>query len=251
MNYGIEGRRAAVAAASSGLGLATAKALADEGVTVAVCSRSQERIDAAASQIGPLAVPLVADVSTEGGAAEFVRAARQAMGGVDILVCNGGGPSPGNFTSTPLEAYRAAVELNCLAHIAMCTEALPAMREQQWGRVIAITSVGVRQPIAGLILSNVARSGLTAFLKTLAREVAGEGVTVNSLQPGFHDTDRVRSLYGGDLEALEALAAAIPAGVLGRPEDFGRIAAFLCSETASFLTGTAIPVDGGACTGLF
>ena len=248
MNYGIEGRRAAVAAASSGLGLATAKALADEGVTVAVCSRSQERIDAAASDIGPLAVPLVADVSTENGAAEFVRAARQAMGGVDILVCNGGGPSAGNFTSTPLEAYRTAVELNCLAHIAMCTEALPAMREQQWGRVIAITSVGVRQPIAGLILSNVARSGLTAFLKTVAREVAGDGVTVNSLQPGLHDTARVRQLYGGEMDPRDA---GIPAGVLGDPADFGRIAAFLCSETASFLTGTAIPVDGGACTGLF
>jgi 3-oxoacyl-[acyl-carrier protein] reductase len=248
MNYGIEGRRAAVAAGSSGLGFATAKALADEGVTVAICSRSQERIDAAASEIGPLAVPLVADVSTEEGAAGFVRAARQAIGGVDILVCNGGGPAPGNFASTPQDAYRTAVELNCLAHIAMCTEAVPAMREQQWGRVIAITSVGVRQPIAGLILSNVARSGLTAFLKTLAREVAGDGVTVNSLQPGLHDTDRVRQLYGGQMDPRDA---GIPAGVLGDPADFGRIAAFLCSETASFLTGAAIPIDGGAYTGLF
>jgi 3-oxoacyl-[acyl-carrier protein] reductase len=247
MNYGIEGRRAAVAGASSGLGLATAKALADEGVTVAVCGRSPERIDAAAKEIGPLAVPLVADVSTEAGAAEFVRAARQAMGGVDILICNGGGPQPGNFERTPPDAYRAALELNCLAHIAMCTEAVPAMREQCWGRVVAITSVGVRQPIAGLILSNVARSGLTAFLKTLAREVAGDGVTVNSLQPGFHDTARIRQLYGGDLDPK---SAGIPAGVLGRPEDFGRIAAFLCSETAAFVTGTAIPVDGGAYTGM-
>ncbi len=250
MNFGIEGRRAAVAAASSGLGLATAKALAAEGVTVAVCSRTRERIDAAAAEIGPLAIPLVADVSTEEGAAAFVHAAQREMGGVDVLICNGGGPPSGNFESTPPEAYRAAIELNCLAHIAMCGAAVPAMREQRWGRVIAITSVGVRQPIAGLILSNVARSGLTAFLKTLAREVAGDGVTVNSLQPGFHDTDRIRSLYGDDLEAIEALAAAIPAGVLGRPDDFGRIAAFLCSETASFVTGTAIPVDGGAYTGM-
>ena len=247
MNYGIEGRRAAVAAASSGLGFATAKALAEEGVTVAICSRSQERIDAAAAEIGPLAVPLVADVSTEEGATGFVQAAHAALGGVEILVCNGGGPAAGNFASTPLEAYRTAVELNCLAHIAMCSAAVPAMREQQWGRVIAITSVGVRQPIAGLILSNVARSGLTAFLKTLAREVAGDGVTVNSLQPGLHDTDRVRQLYGGQMDPRDA---GIPAGVLGRPEDFGRIAAFLCSETASFLTGAAIPVDGGAYTGM-
>jgi 3-oxoacyl-[acyl-carrier protein] reductase len=247
MNYGIEGRRAAVAAASSGLGLATAKALAEEGVTVAIGSRSRERIDAAAAEIGPLAVPLVADVATEEGAAGFVQAAQDALGGVDILICNGGGPPPGNFGSTPLEAYRGAVELNCLAHIAMCSTALPAMREQRWGRIVAITSVGVRQPIAGLILSNVARSGLTAFLKTLAREVAGDGITVNSLQPGLHDTARVRQLYGGEMDPRDA---GIPAGVLGQPEDFGRIAAFLCSETASFLTGTAIPVDGGAYTGM-
>jgi 3-oxoacyl-[acyl-carrier protein] reductase len=108
--------------------------------------------------------------------------------------------------------------------------------------------VGVRQPIAGLILSNVARSGLTAFLKTLAREIAADRVTVNSLQPGFHDTERVRELYGGQLDAA---TAGIPAGVLGDPADFGRVAAFLCSEAASFVTGTAIPVDGGAYTGLF
>jgi 3-oxoacyl-[acyl-carrier protein] reductase len=250
VNHGIKGRRAAVAAASSGLGLATARALADEGVRVAICSRSRERIDAAAAEIGPLAVPLVADVSTEAGAAAFVGAARDALGGVDILVANGGGPPPGNFASTPPEAYREAIELNCLALIAMCSAAVPAMREQRWGRVLAFTSIGVRQPIAGLILSNVARSGLTAFLKTLAREVAGDGVTVNSLQPGYHDTERIQSLYGGDQEGIAQLAASVPAGVLGRPDDFGRIAAFLCSDTASFLTGTAIPVDGGAYTGL-
>lgn len=248
MNYGIEGRRAAVAAASSGLGLATAKALADEGVTVAICSRSRERIDVAAAEIGPLAVPLVADVSTEAGAAAFVREARDALGGIDILVTNGGGPSPGTFTSTDQAAYRTAIELNCLSAIAMCTEAVPAMRERHWGRVLAITSVGVRQPIPSLILSNVARSGLTAFLKTMAREVASDGVTVNSLQPGLHDTARIRELHGG---AIDATQAGIPAGVIGRPEDFGRVAAFLCSESASFVTGTAIPIDGGAYTGLF
>jgi 3-oxoacyl-[acyl-carrier protein] reductase len=248
VNYGIDGRRAAVAASSSGLGLATAQALADEGVRVAICSRSRERIAAAAAEIGPLAVPLVADVSTEAGAAGFVREAREALGGVDILVTNGGGPPPGTFTSTDPAAYRAAIELNCLSAIAMCTEAVPAMREQRWGRVLAITSIGVRQPIATLILSNVARSGLTAFLKTLAREIAGDGVTVNSLQPYLHDTARIRELHGGEVDAT---AAGIPSGVVGRPEDFGRVAAFLCSEAASFMTGTAIPIDGGAHTGLF
>jgi 3-oxoacyl-[acyl-carrier protein] reductase len=247
MDLEIAGRRAVVAAASSGLGLATAAALAAEGATVAVGSRSRERIDAAARGIGPNAVPLVADVATEDGAAAFVRDARDALGGIDILVTNGGGPAAGDFASTELDAYRVAVERNCLSAIAMCHEAVPAMREQQWGRVVAITSIGVRQPIANLILSNTARAGLTGFLKTLAREVAADGVTVNSLQPGLHDTDRVRSLYGGDPAAA---AATIPAGVVGRPEDFGRIAAFLCSGSAAFLTGTAIPVDGGTYAGL-
>jgi len=177
-----------------------------------------------------------------------VRDAREALGGVDILVTNGGGPPPGTFASTELAQYRAAVELNCLSVIAMCHEAVPAMQEQRWGRVVAITSLVVREPAPSLILSNTARAGLTAFLKTLAREVAADGVTVNSLQPGTIDTPRIQSLYAGDLSAV---VATIPAGVVGRPEDFGRVGAFLCSEAASFVTGTAIPVDGGAHAGLF
>src|SRR5262249_18985380 len=130
MNYGIEGRRAVVAAASSGLGLATARGLVDEGGTVAIGSRSQARIGAAADRMARGAVPLVADVATEGGAREFVDRARDALGGIDILVCNGGGPPPGDFTSTSPDAYRSAVELNCLSQIAMCTTAVPEMRAQ-------------------------------------------------------------------------------------------------------------------------
>jgi 3-oxoacyl-[acyl-carrier protein] reductase len=217
-------------------------------VTVAICGRTRERIDAAATRIGPEAVPVVADVSTELGAAAFVRTARAALGGIDILVTNGGGPPSGTFASTDLARYREAVELNCLSAIAMCHEAVPAMQEQRWGRVLAITSLVVRQPDPTLILSNTARAGLTAFLKTLAREVASDGVTVNSLQPGRIDTERIRSLYDGDMVAA---AAAIPAGVVGSPDDFGRVAAFLCSEPASYVTGVALPVDGGAYAGLF
>jgi 3-oxoacyl-[acyl-carrier protein] reductase len=240
MDLGIAGRRAAVAAASQGLGRATAAALASEGVHVAMCSRSRERIEEAAATI-PDAVPLVADVSTEAGAAQFVRDAREALGGVDILVANGGGPPPGTFATTDLPAYRAAFEQNCLAVIAMCTEAVPAMQAQAWGRVVAITSVAVRQPIPTLILSNAARAGVTGFLKTLAREVAPDGVTVNSLQPGSHDTERIRALRG----AQTGLGQGI-----GDPGNFGRIAAFLCSEHTAFLTGAAIHVDGGAYAGL-
>jgi 3-oxoacyl-[acyl-carrier protein] reductase len=248
MDLGITGKRAAVAAASKGLGFGTAAALAAEGVHVAICGRDRERIEAAAQQIGHGCVPLVADVSHSGGATGFVEAAAAALGGIDILVPNAGGPPAGNFASTDdLDEYTKAFELNCLSSIAMCKAAVPAMQERNWGRVVAITSSSVRQPSAGLILSNTARSGLTGFLKTLAREVAGDGITVNSLQPGLHDTDRIRALVGDDPSGL---AATVPAGFLGDAGDFGVVAAFLCSEHARYLTGTAIPIDGGAYAGL-
>jgi 3-oxoacyl-[acyl-carrier protein] reductase len=242
MDLGIASRRAAVAAASRGLGYATAAALAAEGVRVAMCSRDEGAITEAAGRLGESAVPLVADVSNAEGARGFVEAARDALGGVDILVTNAGGPPPGDAATTDVEQYLDAFQLNCLSVIAMCTAAVPDMRRQRWGRIVAITSIAVRQPILGLVLSSTPRAGATAFLKTLAREVAGDGVTVNSLQPDTHDTDRVRQL-GLD-------ASGIPAGVLGRSEDFGAIAAFLCSEHVRFLTGAAVPVDGGAYAGL-
>jgi 3-oxoacyl-[acyl-carrier protein] reductase len=245
MDLGISGRRAAVAAASKGLGLAVAQALAAEGVRVALCGRDAGTIAAAAAQVGADAVPIVADVSTPSGAAGFVRDANDALGGVDILVANAGGPPPGNFAGVTVDQYLDAFELNCHSTIAMCYEAVPAMRAQRWGRVVAITSIAVRQPIGGLILSNTARAGVTGFLKTLAREVAADGVTVNSLLPGIHATARIAALYGdGDP------SAGIPAGVVGDPADFGNVAAFLCSDHARFVTGSALAVDGGADAGL-
>jgi 3-oxoacyl-[acyl-carrier protein] reductase len=247
MNLEIEGRRAAVAAASVGLGFATAAALAKEGVQVAICGRDQARIDEAAARIGNGCVALVVDVGTAEGATEFVDAAAAALGGIDILVPNAGGPPAGDFGSIDdLGAYTRAFELNCLSTIAMCKAAVPAMQAQHWGRVVAITSVAVRQPIAGLILSNTARAGVTGFLKTLAREVAGDGVTVNSLQPGFHATERIQSLHADP----STLGASVPAGFVGDADDFGAVAAFVCSEAAKYLTGTSIPVDGGAYAGL-
>ncbi len=245
MDLGIEGRRAAVAASSGGLGLASAQALAADGVRVALCGRDKGRLaDAVASIIdaGGDAVGLVADVSDAAGGTAFVDGATEALGGIDILVANAGGPPAGTFDSTPLGAYGPALELSLLSTVAMCTAALPGMRSQGWGRVVAITSISVRQPIANLILSNTARAGVTGFLKTVALEVAGDGVTVNSVQPGSHATDRLRSM-GADLDVL---AAQTPVGAVGRPDDFGAVVAFLCSDQARFITGAALPVDGGA-----
>jgi 3-oxoacyl-[acyl-carrier protein] reductase len=204
-----------------------------------MCSRSKERIRAAADAI-PGAVAFVADVGTVDGALSFVREAQDALGGIDILVANAGGPPPGGSADVDIEQYRAAVEQNCLSVVAMCAEVVPAMQRQRWGRVLAITSIAVRQPMPNLILSNTARAGVTGFLKTLAHEVAADGVTVNSIQPSSHDTERIRALHGG-----------APTGQrLGDPDDFGKIAAFLCSEQSKFLTGAAVNVDGGAFLGL-
>ncbi len=247
MDLGIAGRRAAVAAASGGLGLGAARALVADGVHVAICGRDPDRLKGAIDELealgGGQVHGLAVDVSTVAGAQAFVAEARDALGGVDIVVPNAGGPPPGGFASTDLDAYGPALELSLLSTVSMCMAAVPAMREQGWGRVVAITSLFVRQPQPGMILSNTARAGVTGFLKTLAHEVASDGVTVNSLQPGSHDTDRLRSMHGGDLTKA---AAAIPAGVLGRPDDFGAVVAFLCSDQARFITGAAVPVDGGA-----
>jgi len=246
MDLGLAGRRAAVAAASSGLGFESARVLAAEGARVAICGRDEARIDAAADRIGPNAVPFVADVSTPTGAEGFVEAARSELGGLDILVTNAGGPPPGTFTTTDVEAYAAAFQLNAVSVIAMCKAAIPAMQVDGWGRVVAITSVAVRQPLPDLILSNTARAGVTGFLKTLALEVAADGITVNSVQPGLHHTARLAALS----EDAAALAAAVPAGVLGDPADFGAVVTFLCSDQARYVTGAALPVDGGIYKGL-
>lgn len=247
MELGLKGRRAVIAASSAGLGFATARALIDEGVRVAICGRNGERLERAAADLGDRATAIVADVSTPGGATAFVEQGRTALGGLDILVANSGGPPPGTFASTSLDAYTAALNLNLLSVVAMCKSAVPPMQERKWGRVVAITSIAVRQPIPTLILSNTARAGVTGFLKTLALEVAGDGVTVNSLLPAYHATDRVRGLHGDDLDRL---GRQLPVGKVGLPSDFAAFVTFLCSDRARFVTGSAIPVDGGAHSGL-
>jgi len=247
MDLGISGKRAAVAAGTAGLGYACAEALAAEGVQVTICGSDAGRAEAAAQRLGGRTGWTVADLTVPAEAARFVADAATAMGGVDILVVNGPGPAPGTVRQTPAEAYQEALNRSLLAVVEMCTAAVPAMRDQGWGRIVAITSLGVRQPYPNLALSNTARAGATGFLRTLAREVAPDGVTVNSVQPGLHATERVRQVYGdGDSAALAGALSTVPAGQLGDPGGLGALVAFLCSEPASYLTGAAIPVDGGA-----
>lgn len=242
MDLGIERRRAAVAAGSSGLGLGAAKALAAEGAHVAICGRDRDRLDRAVAAVGHGAVGIVCDVGSADGGEEFVVTAAEALGGpLEILVPNAGGPPPGTFATTPVDAYPSALDLNLMSIVGMCKAAVPRMQEHGWGRVVAITSLSVRQPIPNLILSNTARAGATAFLKTLALEVAGDGVTVNTVQPGVHETPRLRALYTDEQKARIRM---------GDADDFGAIVTFLCSEQAKYVTGLQLHVDGGSFGGL-
>lgn len=246
MDLQLNGKRALVTGASSGLGLACARALVAEGASVTLVARGRERLEAARASLGAGVHAVAADVSSVEGVNRMIAEAEARMGGIDILVANAGGPPPGNFETTPVDAYPDALQLSLVSTVAMCKATVPAMRARGWGRVIAITSIAVREPIAQLILSNTARAGLTGFLKTLSTEVARDGVTVNSVQPGLHATDRLREVFGD----TERLAAGLPVGKLGDPDDFGRIVAFLCSASACFITGAAVPVDGGSSRGL-
>lgn len=234
MDLGIAGRRAAVAAASGGLGFGSAAALAAEGAEVVICGSDDGRARAAADRIGARYV--VADLTVPDESERFVTEATAMLGGLDILVTNGPGPQAGTALDTPYDAYQGALERNLLSVVRMCLTAVPGMRAAGWGRIVAITSLSVRQPMSNLVLSNTARAGATGFLKSLALQVADDGVTVNSVQPGSHDTARVRALLGD----------VVPTGRMGTIDQFGAVVAFLCSEQAGFLTGAAIPVDGGA-----
>ena len=242
MDLGISGRTALVTGASTGLGLASAQALAAEGVHVALASRSAEKLAAAAATIDGGPPTLTVDLADDASSDAMLAAAVDALGHVDILVANAGGPPPGTFASTDVDLYPAALQLNLLAHVRMCKALIPPMRERGWGRVVAITSATVREPSPNLMLSNTARAGLTGFLKTTATEVGRDGVTVNSVQPGLHATGRLRELY----DDLDAVATGHPMGRIGDPADFGRIVAFLCSETANYVNGTGLPVEGGS-----
>jgi 3-oxoacyl-[acyl-carrier protein] reductase len=257
MDLGLAGRRALVCASTDGLGEATARALSAEGADVVVSGRRGERARAIADELsstGPgRAVGVEVDLSAEGAGERLARSATELLGGIDILVLNGPGPKPGTAAGTTWEEARTALDLLVRPHVELVQAALPGMRERGWGRILAVGSSGVAAPLANLAMSNLGRSALAGWLKTMASEVAGDGVTVNLLLPGRIATSRVAQLdqnvaerQGRPVEDVEADSrATIPAGRYGRPEEFGAVAAFLCSEQASYVTGTALRCDGG------
>jgi 3-oxoacyl-[acyl-carrier protein] reductase len=244
MDLRLSGRRAAVSAASTGIGRSVATALAAEGAQVAICSHDRERVERAAAEIPGEVTALVHDLDGWVSGAAFVDAARAALGGLDVLVVNHPGPPVRDAADLSEADVRAALERSLLPALGMSLRALSGMRQQGWGRIVVVTSLTVREPIAGLALSTMARSAVTGFVKSLADEVAADGVTVNSVQPGYHATARVSP------ETAAEMAAQVPAGRLGDPDDLATAVAYLCSEAASYVTGTSLLVDGGLHRGL-
>jgi len=246
LDLGLNGTRALVTAASKGLGRACAAALAEEGARVVIVSRHEQdlaRVEREISASGHLTLDLAEPESP----ARAVQAAVDTLGGLDILVCNAGGPPPGTFESTPLALWDSGYQLTLMSSVRLAKAAMPYLKESGRGRIVNITSLSVRQPVANLVLSNAFRSALTAAAKTLSAELAPFGATVNNLAPGMVLTDRIRQLYGDDLESVEK---SIPMGRLGRPDEFGAACAFLCSLQAGYITGQTIGVDGGAVRGV-
>jgi 3-oxoacyl-[acyl-carrier protein] reductase len=252
MDLGIAGRKAVVGASTDGLGFATARAHAEVGVELCITGRDQGRVSAAAEAIrkdvaGAKVEGMAVDLSTLEGARSLVAGAGLRLGSVDIVVANVGGPPPGPAHATDLAALQASLDRCLLAMVELCQGFLPGMRARGWGRILAITSGGVRAPLANMVYSNTSRAGLTAYLKTLSREVIADGVTVNSILPSNQVTKRLESLVG---DGMDRYLAALPARRGGAPSDFGKVAAFLCSEPANYLTGVALAVDGGTDPGL-
>jgi len=245
MDLGLQGRTALVMGASRGIGRAIAAALTREGCRVAIASRSRDRIDEAAAAIDPAPAAFVADASDLERLAALPGDVEEQLGPIDILVANTGGPPFGGALDHDLAVWEETYRSLVLAPKVLADAVVPGMRERGWGRFVNVGSSSTREPIAGLNLSNAHRMAAVGFLKTLAHEVAADGVTVNTVATGRFATERLADA-GGSLEGAEAAAKAeVPAGRLGRPEEYGDLVAYLCSERAAYLTGTVIPLDGG------
>jgi 3-oxoacyl-[acyl-carrier protein] reductase len=245
VDLGLNGRVALVMGASQGIGQGIADALAREGARVAVASRSQGRVEEAAATIEGDVAPFVADATDLDRLAELPAEVEAALGPLDILVTNTGGPPLGTSLMHDLEDWQLAYRSLVLAPRVLAGAIVPGMQERGWGRVVNVGSSSTREPIPGLSLSNTHRMAAVGFLKTLSREVAADGITVNTIATGRFATERLASNYGS-IEAAEAAAQRdVPAGRLGRPGEYGDLVAFLCSERAAYITGTVIPIDGG------
>ena len=257
MDLGLRDKVVVVSGASAGIGFETARAFVAEGAHVAICSRTTSSIEAAAKILDPAGagnvLPITADLRTAEGAAELVDAVIQRWSTIHVLVNNVGGPPPGNFASVDDSAWAAAIELTLMSAVRTTRLALPFMRKQRWGRIVNISSYSVKQPIAGLMLSNSIRLAVLGWAKTLANEVAADNVLVNTVCPGWTRTDRVEQIFSAqassaqtDAAAIEGrIAASIPLGRLARAEEIASVVAFMGSERASYITGTALAVDAG------
>jgi 3-oxoacyl-[acyl-carrier protein] reductase len=245
MDLGLSGRVALVMGASQGIGRGIAAALAHEGARVAVTSRSQGRAEETAAAIEGEISPLVADTTDLDCLAELPAEVEAALGPIDILVANTGGPPLGGALDHELDEWELAYRSLVLAPRVLAGTVVPGMRERGWGRIVNVGSSSTREPIPGLNLSNAHRMAAVGFLKTLAREVAADGITVNTIATGRFATERIASNYGSMEAAEEAAQREVPAGRLGRPEEYGDLVAFLCSERAAYVTGTTILIDGG------
>jgi 3-oxoacyl-[acyl-carrier protein] reductase len=243
MDLGIDGKVALVTGASQGIGFGIAKELAHEGARVAVSSRTQEKIEAAAAEIG--ARPYVHDTLDLDSAPGLIEAVEGDLGPIDILVANTGGPAGGDPLEFTREQWEAAHRELVVAPIEMIERVVPGMRERGFGRILSVSSSAAREPIPTLLMSNAHRPGLLGAFKTLARALAGDGITLNTILPGRIATDRISHLHGSIEKAQEVARETIPAGRLGTAEEIAAAAAFLCSERASYITGQALLVDGG------
>ncbi|RMF84327.1 MAG: SDR family oxidoreductase [Nitrospinota bacterium] len=263
MDLGIAGKVALVAASSKGLGKAVALGLAREGARVTICARGEEALQRAAAEIradtGAEVFPVVADVSRSEEIKRLVQATLERFGRIDILVNNAGGPPAGTFFTLSEADWEQGLALNLFSTIRLCQEVIPIMRRQQWGRIINITSITAKQPIETLVISNVIRSGVLGLAKTLSHELARENILVNSVCPGYILTERMYEVAQRQAAekgitpeaAIQENARAVPMGRVGQPEEFANLVVFLASERASYITGTAIQIDGGLYRGLF
>jgi 3-oxoacyl-[acyl-carrier protein] reductase len=263
MDLGFKNRVALVAASSQGLGKAVALGLAREGARLALCSRNHAALQAAASEIraatGAEVMARALDVTRHDDVKAFVAEVAAAFGTVDICVANAGGPPSKSFADTTIEDWRSATDLNLMSTVYLAKETLPLMQAQRWGRFIAITSMTVKQPVEGLILSNAVRSGVSGLIKTLSNEYGPYNVLVNNVCPGYTATARLLSLAGtlAEKEGVdpkqieERWASQAPLRRIGLPEEFANLVVFLASERASYITGVSIAVDGGIVKGLY